>query len=70
MLEKIFLKGEGMANKEPYGVRRAAVESGFCAKHVYDLLYAGRIPGAYKKDGQWFIPAASVEALKERKQGQ
>jgi excisionase family DNA binding protein len=36
---------------------------GWTLKYVYDLLAAGRIPGAKKLGKQWSIPA---EALKRR----
>jgi hypothetical protein len=53
-----------------HDVRSAVLESGYCAKYIRDLLYAGRIPGAQKVLGKWIIPASSVEALRQKKQGQ
>lgn len=58
-----------MATKT-YDVRTAVVTTGFCAKYIRELLYAERIPGARKVNGKWELPAAAVEELRKRKQGQ
>ena len=52
-----------------FSVRAAALETGYTAKHIRDLLWENRIPGASKVDGVWIIPAACVEDLRKRKQG-
>jgi hypothetical protein len=68
MLGKEIVGGEKMA--KPYDVRAAVLETGFSAKYIRDLLYAERIPGARKVRGKWELPAAAVEKLRKRKQGQ
>jgi len=44
-------------------VREAAVALHSTTKWVYDLLYAGRLPGAVKSGRIWRIPR---EAIRER----
>jgi hypothetical protein len=56
--------------EKTFGVRGAVLESGYCAKHIREMLYAERIPGARKVRGKWTIPAASVEELRQKKQGE
>jgi hypothetical protein len=51
-----------------YDVRSVVIETGYSRKHICELLYAARIPGARKVRGKWEIPAVSVEELKKRKQ--
>jgi len=42
------------------GVRQTANRLGCTIKYVYDLLYAGRLPGR-KQNGKWRIPIRAVE---------
>ena len=41
--------------------REAALMRRCTLKYIYDLLYAGRLPGAFKAGRQWKIPAKSLE---------
>ena len=50
-----------------FDVRSTVIETGYSRKHICELLYAERIPGARKVRGKWEIPAASVDELKKRK---
>lgn len=52
--------------KKNFSVRETALELGCTLKYVFDLLHAGRLPGARKESRRWLIPAASVWAYKER----
>jgi len=47
------------------GVRERARRTGQCLANVYQLLWAGRIPGAEKVGRTWLIP---VEPSPEREQ--
>ena len=49
--------------EETLSLRQAAVELGVSLSHAYNLVWAGRLPGA-KQDGVWRIPKAAVEARK------
>jgi excisionase family DNA binding protein len=57
---------------EHYTVREMALKMNVSLKHVYDLVRGGRLPGAFKIDGQWQIPASAVEArlARRREQGE
>jgi excisionase family DNA binding protein len=43
-------------------VTEAARMRGCTVKYIYDLLRAGRLPGAVKKGKVWMIPASAVKA--------
>jgi excisionase family DNA binding protein len=45
-------------------VREAAIELHSTTKWVYDLLYAGRLPGAVKAGRVWRIPRGAVRQRK------
>jgi excisionase family DNA binding protein len=47
--------------QECIGVREAATRLNFSFKHVYELVYAGKLP-ATKVWGRWQIPVRAVEA--------
>ena len=51
-------------------VRETASEFGCTLKYVFDLLYAGRLPGARKEGRRWVIPTASVRAYAQQKRKQ
>ena len=56
-----------MPDTKTLTVRQAASKLGNTQKHVRDLLYEGKLPGAYKKDRAWRVPLAAIEQrLKER----
>jgi hypothetical protein len=57
-----------MATTDTYTVREAVLKSGYSAKHIRDLLWANRIVGARKIDGNWVIPAQAVKELCRRKE--
>lgn len=45
----------------------AARQRGCRLDTLYQLLRAGRIPGAEKRDGRWLIPKSAIEArLRQR----
>jgi len=51
-----------------FSVPAAARRLGFTLQHVYNLVYAGRLP-AEKIAGRWHIPAEAIEArLKAREE--
>jgi len=50
-------------------VRDVAVKLGVTLAHIYNMVRAERLPGAYKLDGVWQVPQAAVDAyLKKRQQ--
>jgi hypothetical protein len=53
-------------------VREIAVEAGVTLVHVYNLVRAQRLPGAFKADGEWIVPEATAQAYlaRRRKRGQ
>jgi excisionase family DNA binding protein len=56
-----------MSDTKSLTVRQAALKLGNTQKFVRDLLYEGKLPGAYKAGRAWHIPAAAIEQrLKER----
>ena len=42
--------------------REMAVRRGITLSYLYQLLWAGRVPGAQKVEGAWLIPVAAVAA--------
>jgi Helix-turn-helix domain len=49
------------------GVRETAARLRCSLKHTYTLLYEGKLPGARKQRGRWWVPLAAVEErLKQR----
>jgi len=55
-----------MKSKKVLSVREAAVKRGCTLKYIFDLLYAGRLPGASKVGKTWRIPSEAVEALTKK----
>lgn len=56
-----------MSDTKSLTVRQAALKLGNTQKFVRDLLYEGKLPGAYKAERAWRIPPAAIEQrLKER----
>jgi hypothetical protein len=53
---------------ETYNVYQAARALGVTSNRVRVLLAEERLPGAQKVDGQWQIPAAALEPLKQRRE--
>ncbi len=52
------------------GVREVATRLGCTLKHAYTLVYEGKLPGARKQAGRWWIPVRAVEArLRVREAG-
>ena len=49
-------------------VKEAARRRGCTLKYVYDLLAAGRIPGARKIGKVWQIPLGGVAPVKEARE--
>ena len=49
-------------------VREAAVELGCTLTHVYNLVRAERLPGSYKKDGEWQVSQTALKAYLKRRQ--
>jgi excisionase family DNA binding protein len=50
--------------KKSLGIRGTARELGYTLKHIYDLVYVGKLP-AEKRGRQWRIPAEAVEAYRK-----
>jgi excisionase family DNA binding protein len=48
-------------------VREVAVKLGVTFTHVYNLVRAERLPGAFKADGEWKVPQAALNAYLERR---
>ena len=56
------------AEAETYSIRDAALATGYCLKHLRDLVWENRVPDARKVDGKWRIPKKAVEALKLKRE--
>ena len=50
-------------------VREVAVRLGVTLTHVYNLVRAERLPGAFKADGKWRVPPAGLDVYLKRRQG-
>ena len=48
-------------------VREAAVRLSCTLTHVYNLVRAERLTGAYKEDGEWKIPLTSLKGHEENR---
>jgi hypothetical protein len=48
-------------------VQEVVLNSGVTFAYVYALLRSGRFEGATKGDGEWSIPAKSLDAFLERR---
>jgi hypothetical protein len=48
-------------------VREVAVQAGTTLTHIYNMIRAERLPGAFKADGEWNVPEATVESYLERR---
>jgi hypothetical protein len=53
---------------ETYSVYEAARVVGCSSQWIRVLLAEQRLDGAHKVDGQWQIPAAALEPLKQRRE--
>lgn len=53
--------------KNTYSVREAVLRTGYTRKHICDLLYARKIPGARKIGREWRIPDTSLARLEEQR---
>jgi excisionase family DNA binding protein len=49
-------------------VREVAVKLGVTLTHVYNLVRAQRLPGAFKADGEWRVPPTALDAYLKRRQ--
>ncbi len=49
-------------------VVEVAVRYGWTLAHVYNLVRAGRLPGAFKEDGEWKVPQGALKAYVKRRQ--
>ena len=49
-------------------VREVAVRLGVTLTHVYNLVRAQRLPGAFKADGEWRVPPNALDAYLKRRQ--
>jgi hypothetical protein len=56
-----LMKSQELAPKD------LARRRGYTVKYVYDLLAAGRVPGARKLGKRWSIPARALEHLSRKK---
>lgn len=48
-------------------IREVAIRMGATFTYVYSLARADRFHGAYKRDGQWYIPQAAVDEYLQRR---
>jgi len=48
-------------------VRELAIRLRVTMTYAYNLVRAERLPGAFKADGEWRVPAAALEAYLERR---
>jgi len=48
-------------------VREVAVRLGWSFAHCYNLVRSGRLPGAFKADGEWKVPEAALNVYLERR---
>jgi hypothetical protein len=60
--EGVMVKGQSMT------VVQVAVKRGWTLAHVYNLIRAGRLPGAFKESGEWKVPQAALDAYVKRLQ--
>jgi helix-turn-helix protein len=49
-------------------VVQVAVKRGWTLAHVYNLVRAGRLPGAFKENGEWKVPQAALNDYVKRRQ--
>jgi excisionase family DNA binding protein len=50
-------------------VREVAVRLGVTLTHVYNLVRAERLPGAFKAEGEWRVPLTALDAYLKRREG-
>ena len=50
-------------------VQQTALRLGVTLKYVRDLLYEGKLRGAYKNSRVWCIPASAIEQWKHTRKG-
>ena len=55
-----------MQKRETLTVRQTAIRLGCTLKYIFDLLYAGKLAGARKRERQWQIPVSAVEERLKR----
>jgi hypothetical protein len=49
-------------------VVQVAVKRGWTLAHVYNLVRAGRLPGAFKENGEWKVPQAALNEYVRKRQ--
>ena len=49
-------------------IKEVAIRLGVTLTHVYNLVRADRLPGAFKEDGVWQVPETAVAAYLKRRQ--
>ena len=57
-----------MSKGEFVTAREGAIQLRTTLPYLYALLYAERIPGAYKEDGEWRVPVAAVTEYRARRE--
>lgn len=55
-----------MPEEANLSVRAAAIRMGYTLTHVYNQVRTQRLSGAFKRDGQWLVPANGIAAYRER----
>jgi predicted site-specific integrase-resolvase len=48
-------------------IREVAVQAGTTLTHIYNWVRSERLPGAFKADGEWHVPEATVQSYLERR---
>jgi excisionase family DNA binding protein len=48
-------------------IREVAIKLGVTFTHVYNMVRAERLPGAFKEDGVWRVPAAALDTYLGRR---
>jgi len=63
------LKRGGGMSEANLAVKEVAISLGVTLTHVYNMVRAQRLPGAFKADGEWQVPQGALnDYLKRRRQ--
>ena len=68
-MQEVPQRRKDVKQAKDHSVREVAAQHGWTLKYVRDLLYEGKLQGAYKKDRVWRIPANAVEEWKQAREG-
>jgi excisionase family DNA binding protein len=62
-----LMGGDGMSEAN-LAVKEVAVSLGVTLTHVYNMVRAQRLPGAFKADGEWQVPQGALNDYLKRRQ--